>query len=115
MRRTGETAVAALGITLAIVFLVVALYSCGFPAALHRTHEGVKAMSQQVEPRLAAECLRRAKKCKARGVESGAQCPELVTCRKWKARYALGVSQVHKGLLHCQGVHDDLRAAGVIE
>lgn len=87
----------------------------GFPGALAKTHEGVKEMSQEVEPRLAAECLERAKKCKADGVTRTDACAPLTECRGWKSNYALGVKQTHRGLANCNAVYFDLKKAKVIE
>jgi len=91
------------------------MHGCGFPAALSRTHEGLKAMSREVEPHLAAECLRRAKACKAAGAKSVDDCPELQQCRYWKSIYAHSVQQIHKGLATCSMVHDEAKRAGVLK
>lgn len=114
-RRKAESAFIA--IFIGAVFLMFALSSmlgCGFPAALHKAHESIKAMSGVIEPSLASECMRRARRCKAMGIREPDFCEELITCRMWKKRYAMGVQQVHRGLSHCQGVYDDLKRAGVI-
>jgi len=86
---------------------------CGFPAGLARAHKGLRVMSAEVEPALAAECMRRAKQCHRDGIKSPADCEELEECRRWKTAYALGVGQVHRGLELCNAVHAKMQKEGV--
>ena len=87
----------------------------GFPAALAKTHESVKEMSVALEPKLAEECHRRARVCKANGVDSPANCPGLTECRGWKAGYALGAKTTHRGLALQNATYHDLVKAGVLK
>jgi hypothetical protein len=100
------------GLMLAIMLLPLA-QGCGFRAGLARAHKGLKIMSAEVEPRLAAECMRRATDCRDRGIRVPADCEELEECRRWKTAYALGVGQVHRGLELCNAVYAKMQKEGV--
>lgn len=116
MKRIAQDALATvLGAAAVALALSLLAPGCGFQTALSRAHEGLKTMSTELEPRLAAECIRRANACKDRGVQTSAECPELVACRAWKQRYALGVQLSQRGLATCSAVFSDLKKAGVIK
>ena len=87
---------------------------CGFRAGLAKAHQGVKVMSREVEPRLADECLRRARVCRAQHVERPEQCAPLMACRKLKRRYLQATITVHRGLQGCRAAYEDMLRAGVI-
>lgn len=114
-RLTGRNApwslLAALAFALCVVAFAALASGCGFPAALAKTHEGLKGMSSEVEPPLAAECLTRAKACPPRP----AACEPLDECRRWKANYVSGTQLAHRGLARCNRTYHDLKKAGVIK
>lgn len=99
---------------LAILTLLCA--ACGgFPRNLARTHELVKEMSAEVEPRIKGLCVAKAVACEQNGVTRAADCGPLVACRAWAARYAEGARLTHRGLAHLNGVWVDLKKAGVVK
>jgi hypothetical protein len=91
---------------------LLTLSGCGFQAALSKTHAGIKAMSAEVEPPLAAHCIKKARACHAAG---DATCEPLVKCRKLKAGYVVSTKAVHRALKEMAGVHRELVNEGVIE
>lgn len=107
--------IALLGGAAMLAIMVSALVGCGFQAGLSKAHDGIKAMSDVVEPQMESACMARAHACRSRGVMAPGDCPELMVCRKWKHRYTAAAAQVHQGLVHCSRVHRDLKAAGVIK
>lgn len=117
MRRRDVEAGSLFALATAVAILLVLSSGCagGLPAAVQKTHEGLKAMSAEVEPRLAAECLRRAQVCRDSGIRRAEDCPALLACRLWKTRYAEGLTQVHQGLGRCRDIHETLTRAGVIK
>lgn len=86
----------------------------GFPAGLAKTHEGLKAMSKEIEPKLAAACMVRAVRCAQAGVTKAEDCEPLMVCRRWKTRYVTAAKLTHRGLSACNAVYLDLQKAGVI-
>ena len=105
----------AIGWCVGLALVVVAfLGGCNFPAMLHKAHEGIKGMSQQFEPRVAADCVERAKVCKSNGVDDPEKCPAVVECKGWIRQYAFGVKQAHKGLAACNRVYAKAKKKGVL-
>lgn len=98
-----------------VLGLVAFAEGCGFQSGLARAHHGLRVMSQDMEPKLAEECLRRARKCHADGIRNPGQCAPLVRCRTWKKVYAYGLKEVHKGLNLCNRTYIDMRQAGVFK
>lgn len=115
MNGRGEKVIFFAGMIGFVVVMILSSLGCSFQVALSKTHEGIKAMSAEVEPRLADECLRRARVCKIRGIDQAERCEELVVCRAWKQRYASGVKQTHRGLAECNSVYLAIKAAGIIK
>lgn len=94
---------------------VLSVAGCGgFPAGLAKSHEGLKAMSAEIEPRIAAACMARAVSCSQAGITTPSACEPLMVCRDWKSRYALAAKTVHRGLAACNSVYADLVKAKVI-
>jgi len=90
----------------------LALSGCGFQAALSKTHAGIKAMSQEVEPPLAELCLSRARTCHA---AKDTDCQQLKDCQRSKAIYVSATKATHAALAEMAAVHRQLVAAGVVK
>lgn len=98
---------------LLILAALLLLYpGCGFQAALAKTHAGVKAMSQEVEPPLAAECVKRARACHR---AKDTACQPLAECRKTKAVYVSATKAIHSALAEMAAIHRLLVRQGVIK
>jgi hypothetical protein len=104
-RRRHERRCAALGATLlalsALLLVALALLGsgcAGVPKGLQAAHEGIALASRAVEPLLAAECLARARACRALGKTDAAACPPLLECRRWKQDYAAACISTHESL-----------------
>jgi hypothetical protein len=93
------------------VLCLLTLSGCGFQAAMAKTHAGIKAMSAEVEPPLAAHCLAKARACHA---AKDAECEPLVACRKLKAGYVVSTKTLHRALKEMAGVHRQLVKEGVV-
>lgn len=115
MNRRGQAVLFVLGVGAFFLLLAISSLGCSFQLALGKAHEGIKAMSAEVEPRLASECLRRARTCKIRGIDQAAKCESLVECRAWKQQYSGGVKQAQRGLAACNSVYLSLKAAGLVK
>ncbi len=98
-----------LSIFAALLWLVA---GCGFQASLAKTHAGIKAMSAEVEPPLAAHCLAKARACFH---AKDRECSPLVECRKLKAGYVTATKAAHRALKEMAGVHSELVKTGVIK
>ncbi len=88
------------------------LAGCGFQASLAKAHEGVKAMSLEVEPPLAAHCLKKARACHR---AKDTACAPLAKCRKQKAAYVRITAALHRLLAEASSFHRGLQKDGVIE
>jgi hypothetical protein len=94
------------------VLCLLTLSGCGFQAALSKTHAGIKAMSAEVEPPLAADCLAKARACFHAKDKT---CEPLVACRKRKAVYVRISKSLHQLLKEAAAFHRDLVKDGVIK
>ena len=80
--------------------------------------KGQAALKKEVSPRvevpLKAECVERAKTCKAKGI-SKEQCTPVNTCLDWTARYVAATKAVHKGLGMLNTLWHDLAKEKVVK
>jgi len=101
---------------LMLALALLALPACGgFDANLVRTREAVHTLSRHVQPRLAALCLERARRCASTGTTQPADCKPLQECRAWKQDYVEAVQALYSSLAAMNRVYWTLEHAGVVK